>query len=125
MMVMMFQNKKHLTSITNHRTVNINDLEILKSKLTKFMPNSAFVGIYPASTSDLPPSSATGYSTVNTIQYGVESIQYDEEFALWYMLPRLHFFYCRAILPEFFTKRVKREFKLYLHGNWKNFYKSK
>ena len=56
MMVMMFQNLKHLTSITNHRTVNIYDLEILKSKLTKFMPNSAFFGIYPASTYDLPPS---------------------------------------------------------------------
>ena len=55
----------------------------------------------------------------------VESIQYDEEFVLSYMLPRLHFFYCRAILPEFFTKRVKHGFKLYLHENWTNFDKSK
>ena len=244
--------------ITSHRTVNINDLEILKSKLTKFMPNSGFFGFYPASTSDLPSSTDSAFTSATDTQdpslaqavsfnecydiskqsfkdmmdiychnlslsaeeisdiekvhlsflgasldgmvscknerwgleikcpfskfktslqdalkdkkfflennggtiklkrkhqyyyqvqgqmfcadlkridfvvwFGgseplfVESIQYDEEFVLSYMLPRLHFFYCRAILPEFFTKQVKHGFKLYIHENWTNFDKSK
>eukprot|EP00794_Sanderia_malayensis_P016367 gene16367-biopygen12059 len=55
----------------------------------------------------------------------VDSITYDEDFVLEYMLPRLKFFYCRAILPEFFTRRVKHGFKLYLHGGWLSFDKVK
>ena len=61
----MFQNLKHLTSITNH---NINDLEILKSKLTKFMPKRAFFGINPASTYDLPPSSDNALTSATDTQ---------------------------------------------------------
>ena len=32
------------------------------------------------------------------------------------------FFYCRAVLPELFTKRIKQGLKLYLHGGWTNFH---
>ena len=35
-----------------------------------------------------------------------------------HMLPKLEYFYIRAVLPEFFTKRVRRGYKLYLHGGW-------
>ena len=48
--------------------MNINDLEILKSKLTKFMPNSAFFGIYQASTYDLPPSSDNALTSATDAQ---------------------------------------------------------
>ena len=34
------------------------------------------------------------------------------------VLPKLKFFYCRAILPEIFTKPVKRGLKLYLLVAW-------
>ena len=51
----------------------------------------------------------------------VETIWYDEEFMVNYVFPRLKYFFCRAVLPEFFTKRVKQGFKLYLHGGWENF----
>ena len=51
----------------------------------------------------------------------IESIQYDEDFTVNYLLPRLKYFFCRAVLPEFFTKRVKNGFKLYLHGGWENY----
>eukprot|EP00795_Rhopilema_esculentum_P015897 gene15897-7229_t len=54
--------------ITSHRTVKINDLEILKSKLTKFMPNSGFFGFYPASTSDFSPSSDSAFTSATDTQ---------------------------------------------------------
>ena len=50
-----------------------------------------------------------------------DTIQYDEEFMLNYLLPRLKYFYCKAVLPELFTKRVKHGLKLYLHGGWENY----
>ena len=53
----------------------------------------------------------------------VHSIVYDEQF-ISSCLPQLKFFYCRAVLPEFFTRRVKRGLKLYLHGGWENSLKS-
>ena len=46
----------------------------------------------------------------------VHSIVYDEQ--------QLKFFYCRAVLPEYFTRCVKRGLKLYLHGGWENSLKS-
>ena len=49
----------------------------------------------------------------------VSSIKYDEKF-IDSCLGELKFFYCRAILPEFFTKRVQRGLKLYLHGGWES-----
>ena len=55
----------------------------------------------------------------------VDSMPYDKELVLHYMLPRLQFFYQRVILPELFTKRVKRGYKLYFHGGWKNLDKIK
>ncbi len=53
----------------------------------------------------------------------VETIPYDKDFVTTYMLPRLRYFYCRAVLPELFTKRVKKGLKLYLHDGWENFVK--
>ena len=50
-----------------------------------------------------------------------ETIRYDEEFMLNYALPRLEYFYCRAVLPEFFTNCVKNGFQLYLHDGWSNY----
>ncbi|XP_065056985.1 uncharacterized protein LOC135685107 [Rhopilema esculentum] len=52
----------------------------------------------------------------------VETIWFDVDFVTSYMLPRLEFFYCRAVLPELFTKRIKQGLKLYLHGGWTNFH---
>ena len=40
---------------------------------------------------------------------------YDEQF-MKTCFARLQYFYVGAILPEHFTKRVKRGLKLYLHG---------
>ena len=51
----------------------------------------------------------------------VETIWYDEAFVMDYLIPRLRYFYCRAVLPELFTKRVKKGQKLYLHDGWENF----
>ena len=50
----------------------------------------------------------------------VETISYDEEFKANFVLPRIQYFFCRAVLPELFTKRVKQGLKLYLHGGWEN-----
>ena len=41
-------------------------------------------------------------------------IFYDEEF-INSCISLLKFFYCQAVLPEFYTKRVQRVSKLYLH----------
>ena len=49
----------------------------------------------------------------------VVTIGYDEEFMVD-VLPRIQYFFCRAVLPEFFTKRVQQGLKLYLHGGWEN-----
>lgn len=50
----------------------------------------------------------------------VEDIEFD--LAFWNKtLPKLVYFYHVACLPEFFTKRVERGLKLYLHGRWKHF----
>jgi len=46
------------------------------------------------------------------------TIHYDEIFMEKHVLPKLEYFYIRAVLPEFFTKRVRRGYKLYLHGGW-------
>ena len=51
----------------------------------------------------------------------VETIWYDKDFVMDYMIPRLRYFYCSAVLPELFTKRVKKGLKLYLHDGWENF----
>ena len=48
----------------------------------------------------------------------IESIFFDEDFVLNFILPRLKFFYYRAILPEFFTRRVQPGLKLYLQDGW-------
>ena len=55
----------------------------------------------------------------------VETIFYDEHFTSKFVLPQLKFFYCRAVLPEFFTRRVERGLLLYLQGGWENFEKGK
>ena len=48
----------------------------------------------------------------------VETIFFDELFWNSKMLSGLTFFYRRAVLLEFYTKRVKSGKKLYLHGGW-------
>ena len=48
----------------------------------------------------------------------IVTIHYDEKFMEKDVLPRLEYFYVRAVLPELFTKRVKRGYRLYLHGGW-------
>ena len=48
----------------------------------------------------------------------VETIFFDELFWNSKILPGLDFFYRRAVLPEFYTRRVQNEKKLYLHGGW-------
>ena len=49
----------------------------------------------------------------------VEDIEFD--LAFWNKtLPKLVYFYHFACLPEFFTRRVQRGLKLYLHDGWKN-----
>ena len=55
----------------------------------------------------------------------VETIFYDEHFTSKFVLPQLQIFYCRAVLPEFFTRRVERCLLLYLQGGWENFEKGK
>jgi hypothetical protein len=45
------------------------------------------------------------------LQY--ETIHYDKEIWENVMLPKLNAFFCRAIIPELFTSRVKRRIKLY------------
>ena len=52
-------------------------------------------------------------------QLYVETIGYDEEFMID-VLPRIQYFFRRAVLPEFFTKCVQPGLKLYLHGGWEN-----
>ena len=54
------------------------------------------------------------------ISLHVETIYFDADF--WRrILPKLTYFYNTACLPEFFTRRVERGLKLYLHGGWKHF----
>ena len=48
----------------------------------------------------------------------VETIFFDELFWNSMVLPGLDFFYRRAVLPEFYTRRVQNNKKLYLHGGW-------
>ena len=48
----------------------------------------------------------------------IVTIHCDEKFMEKHVLPRLEYFYVRAVLPELFTKRVKRGYRLYLHGGW-------
>ena len=48
----------------------------------------------------------------------IQKIDYDGDFVKNSILPQLTHFYTRAVLPEFFTKRVKRGYKLYIHGGW-------
>ena len=51
----------------------------------------------------------------------IEQIEYDANFVKKFILPQLHHFYCKAVLPEYFTKRVKRGLPLYIHGGWEKF----
>ena len=51
----------------------------------------------------------------------IQSVPYDDSFMDQSVLPKLKFFYCCAILPEFFTKPVKRGLKLYLQGGLGNY----
>ena len=44
----------------------------------------------------------------------VETIWFDVDFVTSYMLPCLEFFYCRAVLLESFTKRIKQVFAWWL-----------
>ena len=55
----------------------------------------------------------------------IETIKYIENFMQTSVLPQLKFFYCRAVLPEYHTRRVKRGEKLYSQGGWENFSKKK
>ena len=55
----------------------------------------------------------------------IETVKYDENFMQTCVLPQLKFFYCRAVLPEYHTRRVQRGEKLYLQGGWENFSKKK
>ena len=49
----------------------------------------------------------------------VKTVTFDEHF--WQqILPRIEFFFRRAVVPELFTRRVERGEKLYQHGGWKN-----
>ena len=48
----------------------------------------------------------------------VETIFFDDLFWNSKILPGLDFFYRRAVLPEFYTRRVQNGKKLYLHGGW-------
>ena len=57
-------------------------------------------------------------------QFFVETFHYDEDFVLNFLLPRLSFFFRRAVLPELFTNRVKNGFKLYLHDGWEKYSKN-
>ena len=43
----------------------------------------------------------------------MESLRWNQE-----LLPRLEFFFKRALYPEMLTKRVERGKLLYLHGGW-------
>ena len=47
-----------------------------------------------------------------------ETIFFDELFWNSMVLPGLDFFYSRAVLPEFYTRRVRNNKKLYIHGGW-------
>ena len=49
-----------------------------------------------------------------------ETIFFDKLFWLSKVLPGLEFFYRRAVLPEYFTRRVAAGKKLYLQGGWIN-----
>ena len=51
----------------------------------------------------------------------IESIFFDENFWTSKALPRLDYFYRRATLPEFFTRRFESGIKLYQHGGWVNY----
>ena len=51
----------------------------------------------------------------------IERIYFNKEWWHQTVLPRLDFFYKRAFLPEFFTRRIERGVKLYAHGGWKSF----
>ena len=46
----------------------------------------------------------------------IVTIHYDEKFMENHVLLRLEYFHVRAVLPELFTKHVKRGYRLYLHG---------
>ena len=49
----------------------------------------------------------------------VETVMFDENF--WQqILPRIEFFFRRAVVPELLTRRVQRGQKLYQHGGWNN-----
>ena len=48
----------------------------------------------------------------------VETLTFDEHF-LVQVLPRIEFFFRRAVVPGLFTRRVQRGEKLFQHG-WKN-----
>ena len=49
----------------------------------------------------------------------VEIVKFDENF--WQqILPRIEYFFIRAIVPKLVTRRVQRGEKLYQHGGWKN-----
>ena len=48
----------------------------------------------------------------------IETLFFDELFWKSKILPGLDFFYRRAVLPEFYTRRVQNGKKLYLHGGW-------
>lgn len=55
----------------------------------------------------------------------IETIYFDEMFMLTCALPKLKYFYCRAVLPEYFTRRVQHGLKLYLQDGWENFKETK
>eukprot|EP00795_Rhopilema_esculentum_P014253 gene14253-5279_t len=52
----------------------------------------------------------------------IQKHDFDEDFVKNSIPPQLSHFYTRAVLQEFFTKRVKRGYKLYIHGGWENIY---
>ena len=54
----------------------------------------------------------------------VVTVTFDENVWLQ-ILPRIEFFFRRAVFPELFTRRVQRGEKLYQHGGWKNKQKRK
>ncbi len=51
----------------------------------------------------------------------IQQISYDKSFVHHSLLAQLNYFYGRAVLPQFFTKRVQRGLKLYIHCGWEKF----
>ena len=47
-----------------------------------------------------------------------ENISFDSSWWREELLPRLEYFFQRALFPEILTKRVERGKLLYLHGGW-------